>query len=124
MWACWVPGGLGAAAIPSGLTTESYIFTGTTTGPPKPPDPPKDFEIGYETPYASSVKFIVSFNATFNVSKVSHETSPKGTGTFSFSIKDIYNKKNVYKIFIWFRTKRDIVYMCNNFGGTFFLRRS
>lgn len=86
VWACWVPGGLGAAAIPSDLTTESYIYTGPTKGPPKPPEPPKDFEINWETPYASSVKFIISFNATFNVSKVSPGNASQRHALFLFPL--------------------------------------
>lgn len=125
VWACWAPGGLCAAAIPSDLTTESYIYTGPTKGPLKPPEPPKDFEIDWETPFASSVRFIISFNATFNVSKVSLGNASERHDLFSFlcfyfqlravnarikfvSIHDKTDRmketkhKNLNKICIWF----------------------
>ncbi|MPC09103.1 hypothetical protein E2C01_001706 [Portunus trituberculatus] len=73
VWAwCGVPAGvLGAAAIPPGLTTEAHIFTGPTTTTPPPPAPPEDFTVTYKDVFASFVHLTFSYNATFNLTKVS-----------------------------------------------------
>ncbi|XP_045138632.1 uncharacterized protein LOC123520457 [Portunus trituberculatus] len=72
VWAwCGVPAGvLGAAAIPPGLTTEAHIFTGPTTTTPPPPAPPEDFTVTYKDVFASFVHLTFSYNATFNLTKV------------------------------------------------------
>ncbi|XP_068229149.1 uncharacterized protein [Palaemon carinicauda] len=66
---CFPVGG-GAAAIPSHLTTEPYIYTGPTTPSPSPPPPPKDFEVTYREVMASYINVTISYNATLNFTKI------------------------------------------------------
>ncbi|XP_053655229.2 uncharacterized protein [Cherax quadricarinatus] len=70
VWACCVPGGWAAAAIPSGLTTEAHIFTGPTTSTAAPPPPPENFVISYKEAFASFVHLTFSYNATFNLTRI------------------------------------------------------
>ncbi|XP_071536236.1 uncharacterized protein [Panulirus ornatus] len=70
MWAWTASGVAAAAAIPPGLTTEAFIFTGPTTSTTPPPPPPDDFVITYKKAFASFVHLTFSYNATYNLSRV------------------------------------------------------
>lgn len=92
VWAwCGVPAGVwGAAAIPPGLTTEAHIFTGPTTTQPPPPAPPEDFTVTYKQVFASFVHLTISYNATFNLSRVTvYYKDPEDSSQHTITLRTV-----------------------------------